>query len=112
MEKQFSKYCLNSLTSYFSVLSKFGYKNYNDVYKLILVLFIEEILHGNYIDFIEEKDYKVISNVLTCILGTSCLLPYPKYIKNIGDTNNTISLFRLHEDSINKITENLNFRIM
>ena len=59
MEKQFSKYCLNSLISYFSVLSKFGYKNYNDVYKLILVLFIEEILHRNYIDFIIRKTIKL-----------------------------------------------------
>lgn len=110
MEKIISKHSLNSLSSYFNSLSKLGYKSYMEVNKLLVLLFIEEILSGNYINIIEEDDYKSISNAITCILGTSCLLPYPKYIKQ-GTIINTISLFRIHENGTDKLTEDLNYRI-
>ena len=69
---------LNSLNIYFCSLSQFGYINYSDVNKLIVILFLGEILEGLFNDLIEEDDYKSITNAINCLLGTSCIIPYPK----------------------------------
>lgn len=74
---------LNSLNIYFCSLSKFGYMNYSDVNKLIVVLFMGEILEGLFDNLIEEDDYKSITNAINCLLGTSCIIPYPKLNKGV-----------------------------
>ena len=111
MEKLFSNYILKSLSSYFNYLAKLGYKNYTEVNELIVLLFIDELLNNNYVDLINEEDYSSICKAITCILGTSCLLPYPEYIKKTGVGTETISLFRLHENNNNKVTEDSYLRI-
>lgn len=74
-----NNYLLNSLISYFNALSKLGYLSYNKVNKLIAALFITEILEWA---VITEEDYRDIENALTCLFGSSCLLPYPEFKKN------------------------------
>lgn len=70
----------NSLDRYFASLTATGYRSYSEVYKLLVMSFIEEILY-RFPGMINEKDYKILSDILEKIYGTSCLIPYPEYKK-------------------------------
>ena len=74
----------DALKYYFNALSKFGYKKNTDVNKLLIFDFIQEILTGEMRYYITEEGYKNIEKALYCLYGSSCLLPYPKYL---ADTN-------------------------
>lgn len=107
----FKNELLKSLDTYFNTLTKFGYVKYSDVYKLLVVLFLEEALNSLFSDFITESDYRSITNVLTCIYGSTCLLPYFKYRE--GTTLRPIvSPFvpRITEDTVLRNTEDSNLR--
>ena len=68
----------DSITRYFRGLSHTGYKSYNEVNKLIVFTFIEELLYGPLSQFVTDKDYTTINNALYCLYG-SCMIPYPAY---------------------------------
>lgn len=66
----------NTINKYFSVLSHTGYKSYSEVNKIIILLFIEELLSGPLSRFITEKDYNIIDNILYCLYD-SCIILFP-----------------------------------
>lgn len=102
-----------SIVNYFSVLANSGYKNYNDTYKLIVFLFIEELLNSSLSLYITEEDYRTINNVLSCIYGSSCIIPYPEYSVNtylVQALN--MNTNRLAEDGQIKFTENGQFKLL
>ncbi len=70
------------MSVYFNALTKFGYKKQSDVNKLLVYNFIGEILTGEMRYFITEKDYGAIEQALSCLYGSSCLIPYPQYIND------------------------------
>lgn len=68
------------LSRYYNTLSNTGYKSYKEVNKLILLIFIEELLQDNILSlYISDKDYNIINSALSCLYGTSCLIPYPEF---------------------------------
>ena len=71
-----------SLERYFKTLSLFGYKSYSEVYKLIVLIFIQELLDSDCKSFIKEDEYILIHKALYCLYGSTCLIPYPEYIAN------------------------------
>lgn len=70
------------VSNYFQVLSTFGYKGYKEVNKLLVLLFIEDLLRSSFSLYIDEEDYKTITNVLYCLFGSTCLIPYPEFAVN------------------------------
>lgn len=66
-----------SLSIYFDALSKLGYIKYSEVNKLIVVLFIKEILDELFDVVLSDKDFRSITNALNCLYGCSCILSYP-----------------------------------
>lgn len=75
----------DALNNYFSLLSHTGYKSYNEVYKLLVLSFIEEMISGNMKEYITEEDYKYISSMMECLYG-SCMIPYPNNNKEYDRT--------------------------
>lgn len=71
-----------ALNSYFNSLSYFGYKKQSDVNKLLVLDYIYEILTGNMRYYVTEDDYRWIERALSCLYGSSCLVPYPQYANN------------------------------
>lgn len=65
-----------AISRYFTTLSQYGYKSYNDVDKLIVLLYIEELLSGEIDILVPEKDLRVIQNAICCLTGTTCLIPF------------------------------------
>lgn len=100
-----------AINKYFSVLSHTGYKSYNEVYKLLAFIFIEEMLYGPLSQFITEDDYNEIDKALDCIYG-SCMIPYPDYKRTYDSvTNKPNNEYRITESSIYRDTENLRLRV-
>lgn len=75
----------DALNNYFSLLSHTGYKSYNEVYKLLVLSFIEEMISGDMKEYITEEDYKYISSMMECLYG-SCMIPYPNNNKEYDRT--------------------------
>lgn len=71
----------NACLRYFTSLSHYGYRNEEEVKKLLLYVYIHELVNTTSVS-ISEEDYKHIENALYCLYGTTCLIPYPKYCEN------------------------------
>lgn len=67
-----------AIDRYFKVLEKIGYVKDQDVNKLILLTFLSEFTQ-KYQTYITEDDYITISNLITCLAGSSCLIPYKQF---------------------------------
>lgn len=93
-----------SIGIYFNTLAQLGYKKQPDVDRLLVYSFFEELLTGEMRCFITESDYRLIEQALSCLYGSSCLVPYPEYI-------NDDNLFgHLRDSSGPRITEDSNLR--
>lgn len=86
------------ISSYFQALSTLGYKGYKEVNKLLVLLLIEDLLRSSFSLYIDEEDYKTITNVLYCLFGSTCLIPYPEFT-----VNTSLSIILNADDS--KISE-------
>lgn len=95
-----------SLIDYFKGLSHTGYKSYNEVYQLLAMLFMEEILYGPLSWYVTDSDYKSITNAMYCLYG-SCLMPYPTYLKGMEKLNRkVIDNYRITEEEILRSSDN------
>ena len=86
-----------SIKRYFTSLSMFGYKSYNDTYKLLYIISIRYFIYNDFIGLITEDDYRIIGRSLYNVFGTTCLLPYPQFCKSKGMNN-------LHLGSITELS--------
>lgn len=66
---------------YFTCLSDFGYRDEEDVKKLLFYVFIQELVNSPSLS-ISETDFNICKNALYSICGTSCLFSYPEYCSN------------------------------
>ena len=66
-----------AIDRYFTTLSQYGTKSYSDVDKLIVLMFIRELLTGELGILINEKDYRTITEAFYCLTCTTCLISYP-----------------------------------
>lgn len=102
---------LDAVERYFSYMRHTGYKPYEEVYRLLVFMFIEEMLYGNMSGFISERDYKAIDNAITCISGT-CMIPFIGYRKGIdGIYNDLEDPYRITESGILRSTETDSLRV-
>ena len=86
-----------SIKRYFISLSMFGYKSYNDTYKLLYIISIRDFIYNDFRGLITEDDYRIIGRSLYNVFGTTCLLPYPQFCKSKGMNN-------LHLGSITELS--------
>ena len=70
----------NSLDQYFKTLSNYGYMSYDHTYDMMLMIIIQDII-TKFACIITQEDYQMMSSLLECKYGTSCLMSYPEYRK-------------------------------
>ena len=100
------------LDQYFTILSSIGYKKYGEVYTLLAVSIIDEMLDSDLAYFITEDDYKAIGLALEKLWGTSCLIPYRTFLKGITEPIKELPSFsRLTEDGSLRSVEGDKLRI-
>lgn len=108
-----TKLSYDGINNYFNTLATLGYKNYEEVSKLLVLLFIEEFIKGPFSLYIDEDDYKVITNTLYNLYGSTCLIPYPEYSSGTSliQSLNTDTV-RITEDDLIRISENEFIRLV
>ena len=72
-----------SCLRYFTSLANFGYRNEEDVKKLLFYVYIQELVDSSV--SISEEDYKHIEGALYKLYGTTCLMPYPDYCESMNN---------------------------
>lgn len=90
-----------TLDRYFNVLSKLGYFNYKDVDKMLFLIAIYDFIYNDFEGLITEDDYRDIEKAVYCILGSTCLIPFPSYCKNYK------SMDKLHLKDITYLTNKI-----
>lgn len=70
-----------ALTKYYHALGLKGYMAKSHGFKLLVLAFYRDFVYNDYRGMITKEDYRLIERALDCIYGTSCLIPYPDYLK-------------------------------
>lgn len=70
-----------ALSRYFHALEIHGYMSKTHSIKLLVLSFFKDFVFQDYRGILTKKDYCLIERALDCLYGTSCLIPYPDYLK-------------------------------
>ena len=71
----------NTISEYYKVLQRRGYHSYADVKKILVLSFYWNFVTSDYRGLIRKEDYSLIERALNCLFGSTCLIPYPDYLK-------------------------------
>ena len=92
----------DSLSNYFHALELKGYMPYAHTQKLLLLTFYRDFTLKDYRGLLSKDDYHLIERALDCLWGSSCLIPYPDYLKMgrlcLGGVTEIISRTKALED--------------
>ena len=69
------------LSSYYNVLEKKGYMSFSHAQKVLVLIFYRDFCYKDYRGRLSKEDYRLIEKVLDCLWGSTCLIPYPDYLK-------------------------------
>lgn len=70
-----------ALSEYFHALELKGYMSKSHSMKLLVLSFYRDFVFKDYRGMLSKRDYCFIEKALDCIYETSCLIPYPDYLK-------------------------------
>ena len=70
-----------ALTDYYHALELKGYMPHSQSLKLLVLCFYRDFVFHDYRGLLSRKDYLLIERALDCLWGSSCLIPYPDYLK-------------------------------
>ena len=98
---------------YYHALEVRGYMPSTHSYKLLALAFYRDFVYHDYRGLLSKGDYRLIERALDCLYGTSCLIPYPDYLKmgklHLGEmTEMAQRLKNLEETDVVKVIHNLN----
>ena len=97
------EFIYNSLSHYFAALCKMGYYKQEDINKLLVLIYLNHILKDDYRGYVSSEDYATIEKALNCLYGTSCLIPYPDYLKmgdlHLGDLSEVVTRIKNIENT-------------
>ena len=93
----------NTISDYYKILQRRGYHSYADVKKILVLSFYWNFVTSDYRGLIEKKDYSLIERALNCLFGSTCLIPYPDYLKmgklHIGEMTEMAHRVKTLEDT-------------
>ena len=102
----------DALMKYYAALGKIGYIKHADVFGLILLCFYRDFVFEDYRAVLSYDDYRDIDRALSCLFGSSCLIPYIDYVKMcklyLGQMTEMASRVKTLENTqVLKVIENL-----
>lgn len=104
---------LEALTKYYHALEVKGYMSKAYSTKLLVMAFYWDFMYNDYRALLSKRDYCLIERALDCIYGTSCLIPYPDYLKmgklHLGEMTEMAQRVKtLEETDVVKVIHDLN----
>lgn len=102
-----------ALYRYYHALELKGYMSDIQSYKLLVLSFYLDFITNDYRGMISKEDYSLIEKALNCLYGTSCLIPYPDYLKmgklRLGELTELVQRVKALEDTnVVKVIHDLN----
>ena len=102
----------NALSSYYHALELKGCMSKAHSDKLLLLAFYRDFVFHDYRAILSKSDYCLIERALDCLYGTSCLIPYPDYLKmgklHLGEITEMAQRIKSLENAdVVKIIQNL-----
>ena len=90
-----------------------GYMSRTHSEKLLVIAFYWDFMYNDYRALLSKEDYRLIEGALDCIYGTSCLIPYPDYLKmgklHLGEMTEMAQRVKTLEDTdVVKVMQDLN----
>ena len=93
----------SALSRYYNTLEKTGYMSYTNLQKLLLLIFYRDFVFEDYRGWLSKDDYRLIERALNCLYGSTCLIPYPDYLKmgklNLGSMTELAQRVKNIEDT-------------
>ena len=91
-----------ALSRYYNTLEKTGYMSYDNAVKLLILIFLKDFVFNDYRCILDKDDYRLIERALNCLYGTTCLIPYPDYLKmgklKLGEMTEVLSRTKAVEE--------------
>lgn len=102
-----------ALSKYYHALELKGYMSKAHSNKLLILAFFLDFTYNDYRGILSKEDYCLIEKALDCIYGTSCLIPYPDYLKmgklHLGEITEMAQRVKTLEDTdVVKVMQDLN----
>ena len=102
----------NSLSKYYHVLEQTGYMSNTHAQKLLLLIFYRDFTLRDFRGKLSKDDYHLIEKALDCLWGSSCLIPYPDYLKmgrlHLGETTELAQRLRnLENEPVLKVMHSM-----
>ena len=101
----------DSLSNYYNALELKGYMPHSHAQKLLLLTFYRDFTLKDYRGLLSKDDYHLIERALDCLWGSSCLIPYPDYLKMgrlcLGGVTEIISRTKALEDYSTELDERI-----
>lgn len=92
-----------ALSRYYHALELKGYMSKSHSIKLLVLCFYWEFIFHGYHGQLSKKDYCLVEKALNCLYGTSCLIPYPDYLKmgklHLGEMTEILNRVKALEDA-------------
>lgn len=92
-----------ALSEYFHALELKGYMSKSHSMKLLVLSFYRDFVFKDYRGMLSKRDCCFIEKALDCIYGTSCLIPYPDYLKmgklHLGEMTEMAQRLKTLEDT-------------
>ena len=97
----------SAINNYYNYLDNLGYANYDDINKLVILSFINDIVN-TFPQYITNKDYDTIVKTML-YLSKSCFISAPHFLTQESlfkdNTYYKQRTFRMSEDSLFRYTE-------
>lgn len=77
--EEITKITAEAIRRYFNALAKFGYKNYRDTEKVLVLMYLEELLSEDFFGYVTEEDYKIIIRAFSNLTGSNCMIDFPSH---------------------------------
>ena len=92
-----------ALSDYYHALELKGYMSNSQAQKLLVLIFYRDFIYNDYRGLLKKEDYHLIERALDCLWGSSCLIPYPDYLKmgklHLGEVTELASRVKTLEDT-------------
>ena len=98
------EFVYSAFDTYFKTLEKLGYMSQRNVNSLLVLNFFYELIYQDYRGYVKQEDYHAIDEALNCLYGTTCLIPYPDYLKmgklKLGEMTEVLSRVKTAEEEL------------
>ena len=91
---------LDSINRYHQVLKRTGFIGDQEIYKLFILSFLDDLFKEDFSWYITEENYKLIDNLITYLSKNSCIIPYTKVASHIEPVKSFL------EDIPTRVSEN------